>query len=257
MMGKRDGCTRGEQQMSEASRTSKEREIRLLKNQLHRLNEIMKCQFDDPRVDAWNQATTEILNTVYGTFAGMHHKTKEVVFAQGLGSRHVNMPRENEQKWHEGRQQKQRALLEAYIEEFEVMFGAAGVVRSGCQLHPEIERVSASLFGDGHYKQAALEAYISVIAAVKRASGLPEDGDKLMGKAFSFDTQKPVLKFNSLETEPERDEQRGIMYLFKGLVGLRNSKAHSNRLFNDPVRAHDYLALASLLMRLLEISSKS
>jgi len=59
---------------------------------------------------------------------------------------------------------------------------------------------------------------------------------------------------NGLATEAERDEQRGIMFLFKGIVGLRNSKAHSNRLFNDPSRAHEYLALTSLLMRLLEIA---
>ena len=45
------------------------------------------------------------------------------------------------------------------------------------------------------------------------------------------------------------------MFLYKGIVGLRNSKAHSNRLFNDPHRAHEYLALASLLMRLLEMAA--
>ena len=45
------------------------------------------------------------------------------------------------------------------------------------------------------------------------------------------------------------------MFLFKGIVGLRNSKAHSNTLFNDPSRAHEYLALASLLLRLLEIAA--
>ena len=45
------------------------------------------------------------------------------------------------------------------------------------------------------------------------------------------------------------------MFLFKGIVGLRNSKAHSNALFNDPSRVHEYLALASLLMRLLEIAT--
>jgi len=47
------------------------------------------------------------------------------------------------------------------------------------------------------------------------------------------------------------------MFLYKGIVGLRNSKAHSNRLFDDPARAHDYLALASVLMRLLEIATVS
>jgi len=45
-----------------------------------------------------------------------------------------------------------------------------------------------------------------------------------------------------------------LMFLFKGIVGLRNSKAHSNTLFDDPHRAHEYLALASLLLRLLEIA---
>ena len=43
------------------------------------------------------------------------------------------------------------------------------------------------------------------------------------------------------------------MFVFKGIVG--NSKAHSNRLFNDPHRAHEYLALASVLMRVLEIAT--
>jgi len=64
-----------------------------------------------------------------------------------------------------------------------------------------------------------------------------------------------VIQFNSLQTDAERDEQKGLMFLYKGIVGLRNSKAHSNRLFNDPSRAHEYLALASLLMRLLEIAT--
>jgi type I restriction-modification system DNA methylase subunit len=57
--------------------------------------------------------------------------------------------------------------------------------------------------------------------------------------------------------DAERDEQKGFMFLFKRIVSLKNSKAHSNRLFNDPYRAHDYLALASLLMRLLEIASSN
>jgi len=52
-----------------------------------------------------------------------------------------------------------------------------------------------------------------------------------------------VIQFNSLQTDAERDEQKGLMFLYKGIVGLRNSKAHSNRLFNDPNRAHEYLGL--------------
>lgn len=110
------------------------------------------------------------------------------------------------------------------------------------------------LYRDSHYKQAALEAYIRVIEEVKARSGLALDGDSLMNRAFGCENQTPVIQFNSLQSQEERDEQKGIMFLFMGVVGLRNSKAHSNRLSNDSNRAHEYLALASLLMRLLEIA---
>jgi uncharacterized protein (TIGR02391 family) len=74
-----------------------------------------------------------------------------------------------------------------------------------------------------------------------------------MNQAFgSAGGRVPVIAFNSLSTEAEKDEQTGLMFLFKGMIGLRNSKAHSNRLFDDPLRAHDYLSLASLLIRLLD-----
>jgi len=123
--------------------------------------------------------------------------------------------------------------------------------------HSAIAQVSGQLFRDGHYKQAALEAYIRVIDEVKRKSGLALDGDSLVNRAFGCENQTPVIQFNTLQTDAERDEQKGIMFLFKGIVGLRNSKAHSNRFFNDPRRAHEYLALAGLLMRLLEIAAVS
>ncbi len=44
------------------------------------------------------------------------------------------------------------------------------------------------------------------------------------------------------------------MYLFKGIVGIRNRKAHENVILDDPMRAIEYLALGSLLLRLLELS---
>ena len=91
---------------------------------------------------------------------------------------------------------------------------------------------------------------------MKQRSGLALDGDNLMNQVFGCTNRTPVLRFNSLSTDAERDEQNGFMFVFKGIVGLRNSKAHSNRLFNDPMRAHEYLAMASVLMRLLEIAQK-
>jgi uncharacterized protein (TIGR02391 family) len=156
------------------------------------------------------------------------------------------------------RMQRKKAVLASAIEQLEILAPPIAQVAPGMyQFHAEIERVSGHLFRDGHYKQAALEAYIRVIEEVKVRSGLPLDGDNLMNQAFGCDGGKiPVLKFNTLSTPAELDEQRGFMYLFKGIVGLRNSKAHSNALFNDPLRAHDYLSMASLLMRVLELATK-
>ena len=151
---------------------------------------------------------------------------------------------------------QRKAVLESCIDQLQMLApGAVQVAEGQYQFHLEIERVSGDLFRDGHYKQAALEAYIRVIDEVKHKSGLNLDGDSLMNRAFGCENRIPTLKFNSLSTHAEKDEQKGLLFLFKAIVGLRNSKAHSNRLFSDPSRAHEYLAVASLLMRLLELTS--
>jgi hypothetical protein len=62
-----------------------------------------------------------------------------------------------------------------------------------------------------------LEAYIRVIDEVKRLSSLPDDGDSLMNKAFGVDKQTPAIQFDTLSTDPERDEQRGNSKSFSGL----------------------------------------
>ena len=127
--------------------------------------------------------------------------------------------------------------------------------------HPEIERVSGQLFRDGNFRQAVLDAFIHVIATVKERTaltnrqGVPYEGDDLMNNAFSPDKQVPPVQFNPLRNTADKDEQRGIWNLFRGVVGLRNYKAHIVSAFDDPHRAHEYLALASLLMRLLDMAT--
>ncbi len=159
------------------------------------------------------------------------------------------------QQSHVERTSRRQALLGGFIEQLvDLAPPSATTALDQYKFHSEIERVSGELFRAGHYKSAALEAYIRVIDQVKTVSMIPDDGDSLMNKAFACDKQAPVIQFNNLQTEAERDEQRGFLFLFKGIVGLRNSKAHSNTLFDDPLRGHEYLALASVLMRVLEIA---
>jgi len=77
------------------------------------------------------------------------------------------------------------------------------------------------------------------------------DGKSLMQHVFSVNN--PILKFNELSTQTDRDEQEGFMYLFSGaMLGIRNPKGHENIVQNDMYKALEYLMLASLLCKRLE-----
>ena len=232
------------------------RALELLRQQLDRIDEVQQMRHDDPAIRKWELTTTNILHGAFGKPDGeMHENTREFAYCHG-GPIYVGMTPHEVQRNHVELTQNRKAVLESLIEQLEILAPPAAQTESSqYKFHPEIERVSGQLFRDGHYKQAAFEAYIRVIDEVKARSGLPFDGDSLMNHAFGCDNRTPVIQFNSLQTEPEKDEQKGFMFIFKGIVGLRNSKAHSNRLFNDPSRAHEYLALASVLMRILEIAT--
>lgn len=233
-----------------------QRAIELLRQQLTRIPQIQQMRYNDPELKKWELTTVGILDGALGKPDGeMHQNTYQFAHCPG-GPIRMGMSDRQIQEHHARRTEKRKAILESIIEQLEILMPpAAQVAGDRYQFHPEIERVSGHLYRDSHYKQAALEAYIRVIDEVKIRSGLDSDGDSLMNHAFGCDNRTPSIQFNSLQTEAERDEQKGLMFLYKGIVGLRNSKAHSNRLFNDPHRAHDYLALASVLMRLLEIAT--
>jgi len=126
--------------------------------------------------------------------------------------------------------------------------------------HPRIKEVAFSQFENNDFKGAILNAFIEVVDQVKTKTGRPKDkngrdldGDDLMNKIFGCDgDQTPKIQFNELSDGLDRAEQRGLMYLFKGIVGVRDRKAHLNFVQNDPLKTIEYLGLASLLLRLLD-----
>lgn len=131
------------------------------------------------------------------------------------------------------------------------------------ELHPIIKTVAANHFQDGYYKEAIQNAFVEVINQVKIKTNNPKkdigngkfieyDGDSLMHYVFGCDSREPIIKFNNLESSLDKAEQQGIMNLYKGIVGIRDKKAHLNFIQNDPIKSLEYLSLASLLLRLLD-----
>jgi len=125
---------------------------------------------------------------------------------------------------------------------------------SNLDLHPEIARAASALYIDGHYANAIVDAVIALNNLVRLRSGSVLDGDKLMTSVFS--AENPVLQFNDLADQSDKDEQRGFMMMFAGAVaGLRNPRAHK-LIKDDPERALEFIAYISLLAKLLDGAKK-
>jgi uncharacterized protein (TIGR02391 family) len=133
--------------------------------------------------------------------------------------------------------------------------GESGIERtvraySGLDLHREVARAANKLYQDGHYANAVEAAVKALNGLVRLRSGLEFDGTTLMERAFN--PSNPVLRFNPLQDQSDRDEQKGFMQLFSGAVsGLRNPRAHGF-INDDAERALEFIAFVSLLAKLLD-----
>ncbi len=129
--------------------------------------------------------------------------------------------------------------------------GQALQAYQGLDLHSEIDRAAGALYRNNHYANAIEDAVKALNDLVRLRSGVDHlDGTKLMEHVFS--PNKPVLRFNQLADDSDRDEQRGFMMLFSGAVaGLRNPRAHK-LIVDDPERALEFIAFVSLLAKLLD-----
>jgi uncharacterized protein (TIGR02391 family) len=123
-------------------------------------------------------------------------------------------------------------------------------------IHPRIQKASQKLFSDGHYPSAIFEAFKQIEIMVKEKSGIKGNyGAPLMQEVFS--ANNPILRLNGNSTDSDGAEQKGFMMLFSGaMLGIRDPKAHSDIVQNDPIITLQYLSFASILCRMIENSTK-
>lgn len=105
-----------------------------------------------------------------------------------------------------------------------------------------------------NYFHAVLEASKSVAQKVRDLTGEDGDGAALVDAACSL-ASTPLVAFNSLETEWEQSEHKGLAMLMKGLFGtFRNPSAHAPKVLWATTRSEalDMMTLASMLHRRLD-----
>lgn len=129
-------------------------------------------------------------------------------------------------------------------------------------IHPDLPSRVRKLFDDGYLSESVFAAFKFVELEVKRmgkTSGQAGEslvrgktGENLMGAVFGG--TPPLLALNAGLTDSDGDEQRGYQNLFKGAVaGIRNPRGHELYVPDTPDEALDYLGLASLLLRKLDV----
>lgn len=120
-------------------------------------------------------------------------------------------------------------------------------------VHPDVLRFCRPELTQENYFHAVLEATKSVSEKLRQKSGLTGDGGQLAHSALSGNA--PLVAFNSLRSDTEVSEQRGLCNLFVGMFGtFRNTTAHGAKISWTVTEADalDLLTMVSFLHRRLD-----
>lgn len=125
-------------------------------------------------------------------------------------------------------------------------------------VHPRIIQSSRDLYINGHYSNAAEDAFIEINDRAKEifkdATGNSKDvpdGVDLMNKLFS--ERNPIVKLSDVDNNMTDNEQRGYHFLLSGAMSaLRNPKAHSNSVVITAEESARRIMFASMLMYKLD-----
>ncbi|CAN2534586.1 hypothetical+protein [Methylocapsa aurea] len=120
-------------------------------------------------------------------------------------------------------------------------------------VHADVLRFCREELLADNYFHAVLEAVKSVFDKIRNRTGLADDGVALVDRAFGG--SPPMLAINSLDTESEKNEQKGFANLLRGTFGMfRNTTAHEARInwVMKKEDAEDLLSLVSLIHRRLD-----
>lgn len=92
-------------------------------------------------------------------------------------------------------------------------------------VNPDLWRAVSSTYEAKNYSPAVLDAMHHLSNVLREKAGVDADGGALVGQALGGKT--PRLRVNKLQTESERNVQKGLEQILRGLyLGIRNPRSH-------------------------------
>lgn len=123
--------------------------------------------------------------------------------------------------------------------------------------HNEVLKYCKAELLEENYFHAVLEAVKGIAERLRVLSGLGNDGAELVNQVLS--AKSPIIALNSLKTDTEISEQKGIANLLVGVFGaIRNPAAHAPKIvWAMPEQdAIDVLGILSYVHRKLDNATK-
>ena len=128
------------------------------------------------------------------------------------------------------------------------------LVRRGA--HAEVLRFCQAELVKDNYFHAVLEASKSIAARLREMTGSKLDGSKLIDQVLEPGASGvPLVAFNSLRSDSDRNEHRGLTLIIRGLFSaFRNVTAHEAKILRpiNDLDATDMLTTVSLIHRALD-----
>ncbi len=105
------------------------------------------------------------------------------------------------------------------------------------------------------YSSAIIDSIHLLSETIRNKTGLEGDGASLIGQAFGSDN--PRIKINNLQTDSEKDAQKGIQEILRGIYSsIRNPRSHGK--INDTKRDADAIVLfINYILNIINISKLS
>jgi len=99
-------------------------------------------------------------------------------------------------------------------------------------INPELWSAISGTYKAGNYSHAILDAMHYLSDVLREKSGAEGDGASLVGQALGGDA--PKLRVNKLQTETERNIQKGLVQILMGMyMAVRNPRSHEQIVDNQ------------------------